>query len=112
MSSSPYISVGSSPSPYFNMSTPSAGMMRYNGNNSSVEIYDGSYWQTCNSFQEINLTAKTNEILNWAEKRMAEEKERNQLAKQHPAIASALEHFKKAEEQLQTTIHLSKEHAE
>lgn len=110
VSSSPYISVGSTNNPYFNMSTPSAGMMRYNGNNSSVEIYDGSYWQQCNSFQEINLTPQANEVLDWAKKKMQEEHQRHQLATTRPAIAAALENLKRAEEQLEITIHLSKEH--
>ena len=109
VSNGPYITVGSSPTPYFNMSTPSAGMMRYNGNSSSVEVYDGSYWQSVSAFQEINLTHHANDILDWASKKMKEEKEREQLAKTHPAISIALENLKRAEEQLETTIHLSTE---
>lgn len=109
ISDGPYISVRTAPSNYINMSTPSAGMMRYNGNISCVEIYDGSYWQAVNNYQEIGLTPQANEILDWAKKKMQEEHERERLAKTNPAISIALENLKRAEEQLQTTIHLSKE---
>lgn len=109
-STGPYISVRSSTSPYINMSTPSAGMIRYNGNTSCVEIYDGSYWQVMNNFEEVGLTPQANEILDWAKKKMEEERNYKNLASHHPAIAIALENLKRAEEQLKTTIHLSKEH--
>lgn len=110
MSTGPYLTVGSYQTPYINMSTPSSGMMRYNGNTSSVEIYDGSYWQQIHNLQDINLTPQANEILDWAKKKMQEEQLRTLLASTHPAVAVALENLKRAEEQLQTTIHLSKEH--
>jgi len=106
-SNSPYILVKSSPTPYINMSTPSAGMMRYNGNSSCVEIYDGSYWQMISNFAEVELTPQANEILDWAKNKMQEEHLRTLLASTHPAVATALENLKRAEEQLQTTIHLS-----
>lgn len=109
-SNGPYILVTSPSTPYVNMSTPSAGMMRYNGNISCVEIYDGSYWQSVNSYGEVNLTPLANEILNWAQKKMQEEKLITTLANTHPAVAAALENLKRAEEQLQTTIHLSTNH--
>ena len=35
---------GSTFMPYVNMNNASAGMMRYNGNNESVEVYDGASW--------------------------------------------------------------------
>lgn len=106
----PYLTVGSYQTPYINMSTPSSGMMRYNGNTSSVEIYDGSYWQQIHTMQDINLTPQANEILDWAKKKMQEEQHRTLLASTHPAVAVALENLKRAEEQLQTTIHLSTNH--
>lgn len=110
MSSNPYISVGSTNYPYFNTATPSAGLLRYNGNVSCIEVYDGSYWQQVHTFQDINLTPIANEILDWAKNKMQEEKLRTILASTHPAVAAALENLKRAEEQLQTTIHLLKEH--
>lgn len=110
ISTNPYISIGSAPTPYINMGTPSAGMLRYNGNIASIEVYDGSYWQSLSSVQDINLTPQANEILDWARKKMQAERDREILSRSHPAIFAALENLRRAEEQLETTIHLSKEH--
>lgn len=109
-SNGPYISVRSTPFPYINMSTPSAGMMRYNGNMSCVEIYDGSYWKAVTNYEEIVLTPQANEILDWAKKKMQEEQLRTMLATTNPAVSIALENLRRAEEQLLATIHLSTNH--
>jgi hypothetical protein len=92
------------------MSTPSAGMVRYNGNTSALEVYDGSYWRTMHNFQDIDLSPNATEAINWAAKKMQEERDRKLLAESHPAIKAALENLERAEQQLETTIHLSKEH--
>jgi|688.fasta_scaffold170454_2 hypothetical protein len=110
ISNSPYISVGTVNAEYMNMATPSAGMVRYNGNGSCLEVYDGSYWRPLNQYQTIDLTTHGNDILNWASKKMLEERDRKILAESHPAIKAALENLERAEQQLETTIHLSKKH--
>jgi hypothetical protein len=110
ISNSPYINVGGVQTEYINMSTPSSGMIRYNGINSCLEVYDGSYWRQFNQYQTVDLTVHGNDILNWAAKKMQEERSRNLLAESHPAIKAALENLERAEQQLETTIHLSKEH--
>jgi hypothetical protein len=109
VSNSSYISVGTVPGEYINMSTPSAGMIRYNGNSSCLEVYDGSYWKQFHQYQTVELTAYGNDILDWAAKKMQEERNRKLLAESHPAIKAALENLERAEEQLETTIHLSKQ---
>jgi hypothetical protein len=110
ISNSPYISVGTVNNDYMNMSTPSSGMLRYNGNLNCIEAYDGSYWRQFTQYQTVDLTIHGNDILNWAAKKMQEERNRKLLAESHPAIKAALENLERAEEQLETTIHLSKEH--
>lgn len=110
ISNNPYIIVGNVDGLYMNMSTPSAGMVRFNGNVSCFEVYDGSYWRQFNQNQSIDLSPYTNDILSWAAKKMQEERNRKLLAESHPAIKSALENLERAEQQLETTIHLSKEH--
>lgn len=107
ISTDQHLSIGHIEHVYFNMSTPSAGMMRYNGNSSCIEVYDGSYWKILNNFQDIKLSENTRKILEWASKKMEEESNIEQLAKTHPAIASALENFRRAEQQLETSIYLS-----
>lgn len=107
VSNSSYISVGTVNGEYINMTTPSAGMVRYNGNNSCLEVYDGSYWRQLTQYQTVDLTTHANNILNWASKKMLEERDRKILAESHPAIKAALENLERAEQQLETTIHLS-----
>lgn len=109
-SGGPYITIQSNPLPYISMHAPSAGIMRYNGNMACVEIYDGTFWNKVNNFDEINLSTKTIEILEWAHKKMNLEKEAEQLSNTNPTVKIAFENLKRAEEQLQITIHLSKEY--
>ena len=101
---------GNSFMPYINMSNPSAGMVRYNGNNQSMEVYDGTSWLQFNhGHASIDLSANANAAIAWAMNKMAEEAELQELVKTHPAIRAAYEAFKRAGEQLKTTIILSKD---
>jgi hypothetical protein len=110
VSNSAYLNVGTVNNEYMNMSTPSAGMVRYNGNVGCLEVYDGSYWRQFTQYQTVDLTLNATSILDWAHKKMQEEVNRKLLAKSHPAIETALKNLERAEQQLKTTIHLSKEH--
>lgn len=104
---------GSSFMPFVNMSNPSAGMVRYNGNNQCIEVYDGLTWLTMNSNHVgIGLTDTANAAISWVMNKMAEEKDLEELSKKNPAVEAAYNNFKKAEEQLKTTIILSKETSE
>ena len=93
---------GGSPSPtYINMSNPSAGMVRYNGNSNNIEVYDGSSWLTMQtSHTTIELDADTQMLLEWARKKRNEELEREQLAKTNPAIKDLVEQIKQKEDQI------------
>lgn len=108
----PYLSVDTQSThyPYINSNVLSAGNVRYNGNNQSFEVYDGSTWYSMGSFQEIKMSVRAQEILDWAYKKMSEELEFEKLAKDNPAVGIALKNFNNAKEQLITTIHLSKQH--
>jgi hypothetical protein len=104
------VSGGSSFMPYVNMSTPSAGMLRYNGTNQSLETYDGAGWLTiASNHATIELTGSANSAIAWAMTKMAEEAELQKLAQSHPAVRAAYDAFKRAGEQLKTTIILSKD---
>jgi len=106
-----YIHGGHSSSLYVNMSASSAGMVRYNG--STLEVYDGSVWQTISgAIATVGMNANAESAIDWAMKKMAEEKEFELLAGNHPAIKIALENLNKAQEQLKATVILSKEYDE
>jgi len=96
-SSSPYLTVGyaSNVTPYINMSSPSAGMMRYNGSNNCTEVYDGSNWLRLetNPVQDLSLSSEAADIMAWASKKMAEETKLKALAAKFPALQKAMDNL-------------------
>ena len=101
--------------PYINMSSPSSGMMRYNGNSQCIEVYDGgsNVWlQLYGKTADINISPMLQTVVDWAQKKMAEEAEWERLAKTNDAVKIALENVRKSREQLDITAKLVKEHNE
>lgn len=101
--------------PYINMNAPSSGMMRYNGNNSCIEVFDGSsnvWLQLHGKSADIQLSPIVQTTVNWAQQKIAEEAEWEKLAKTNDAVKIALENMKKAREQLDITAKLVKDHNE
>jgi hypothetical protein len=80
--------------PYINMTQPSAGMVRYNGSSQLMEVYDGTVWLQMGSHPTIQLDARVQEILYWAEKKMREDQELEKRMEQHPGLRDAYEKFK------------------
>jgi hypothetical protein len=113
ISSGPFLTVngGGNFTPYINMSNTSAGMVRWNGNSTSFEIYDGSSWMILStSVASVGLNSDAIAAITWAQQKMSEEAAIEKLAKEHPAINIAFDNLKKAKIQLDATIILSKEH--
>jgi len=101
--------------PYINMNAPSSGMMRWNGNNNSIEVFDGStnLWQQMyGKTADIQLSPQLQVVVNWAHLKMKEELEWEKLAETNDAVKIALESMKKAKQQLDITAKLVKEHNE
>ena len=110
-----WVSTGGSTMPYINMNAPSSGMMRWNGNNNSIEVFDGStnLWQQMyGKTADIQLSPQIQAVINWANQKMAEESEWEKLAKTNDAVKIALENMKKAKQQLDITAKLVKDHNE
>ncbi len=110
-----YVSTGGMSMPYINMNAPSSGMVRYNGNNQCMEVYDGSsnvWLQLHGKTVDINLNGDVITAVEWAKKRMKEESEWEKLAVTNEAVKIALESMKKARQQLDITAKLVKEHNE
>ena len=110
-----WVSTGGSTMPYINMNAPSSGMMRWNGNNNSIEVFDGStnLWQQMyGKTADIQLSPQIQAVMNWANLKMAEESEWEKLAKTNDAVKIALENMKKAKQQLDITAKLVKDHNE
>ena len=84
---------------YIDMTRPSAGMVRYNGNN--FEVYDGNSWIIIPSGDaQVSLDGVTLESLQWVRRKMTEEKHLEELAKSHPSVADAVAAVAQAQEQV------------
>lgn len=68
---------------------PASGELRYNNN--MVEVFDGSTWRQLNqSYTNISLDIGMVEAIEWARKKMLEEKELEKLAKEYPILEDAM----------------------
>lgn len=95
---------------YINMSMPSAGMMRYNGNTQNTEVYDGSSWIIIpNDYITVQLTTDSLELLEWAKKKKQQEEELDKFAQSNPAIKDLMKQIKEKEEQIKIVHTLIKE---
>lgn len=92
---------------YVNMSSPSAGMVRYNGHN--MEVYDGASWLQISYTADISLDYDTKELLEWARKKRDEEQKIEKL-KDNPAIADLLKQKADIDEKLKIVEVLIRDH--
>jgi len=91
--------------PYIDTTRASAGMVRYIGGN--LEVYDGSSWLPLqSSYPTIELDGVTVETIQWARRRMEEEKRMLELARNHPTVADALTARERAEEAVRIAVAL------
>lgn len=96
-------------SSYVNMSNPSAGMIRYNGNTQHTEVFDGYSWMALGGTANIGLTAEAIEILDWAKQRMIEDRKMRELAEKHPAMADAVAELDQAADRVKIVTALVNE---
>jgi hypothetical protein len=90
--------------PYINMSSnqPMIGALSYDPNIGHMKVYDGNGWMTIGGgTASINLTPNAVSILRWAEKKMQEEIEYEQLAKTNPTIKSIVDEINKYKNQIE-----------
>lgn len=75
------------------------GNMRFNTSNQSMEVYDGSNWQTLNmGFASIDLSYESQQLLQWARSEREKQFAREAKIKSNPALQKAYEAVKRAEE--------------
>lgn len=91
--------------PYVNMSNSSAGMIRYNGNNQSIEVYDGTMWYSLTGTMNLEFTTEVKELLDWAKQKREQEQRIQHLADKYPAV-------KDAKEQLDILMTLVEKHSQ
>ena len=90
---------GISPVPYISPGSQSAGMMRYNTNSQTIEVYDGVSWQAFpNDYVTVSLNADAETLLDWARQERDRQYRREQLIKDNPNLQKALDAIRRAEE--------------
>jgi len=103
--------MGSTNDPYFSMSAPSAGMLRFNGDMRQLEVYDGTSWRTMGGTSaSVSLAPDAEQAIEWAINRMEQEKEWYKLASNNEAVRIALEQLEQALTRLELTTILAKEY--
>jgi hypothetical protein len=70
------------------------GNIRFNTTTQSMEVYDGTNWIILYSGTAfLDLSYKTKEVLQWAEKKMKEEQQLDALCEKYPGLAKAKDNF-------------------
>ena len=91
-STSQFLAVTGTSSPYVGNNGNGAGMVRFNNSSQSLEAFDGNIWMTiANNYASVEMSAYGNTIMQWAAKKMEEEKKILALAEQYPAVKDAKE---------------------
>ena len=85
------VSGGNSQYPHIDMSRPSSGMVRYNGNNQTFEVYDGMSWMTISGNSvSIDINSELRELIEWARAKRAEEEYIKRESEKNPTIKDLL----------------------
>ena len=66
---------------------PMKGAIAYNSTDQCMQVFDGGNWRTLGGGTAVvNMAPNAIAILKWAEKKMSEEQQLQELAKKNPAI--------------------------
>ena len=86
---------GNTSVPYVNqnINNPVQGMVRISG--TDMQVFDGSSWLSMStSYATVALSPTTEEAIDWAKRKMQEEKDLHKRMEKHPGLKSAWEQFK------------------
>ena len=104
------VSSHSTAPPWMDQSMPGVGQVRYNPSGMRMEVYNGNGWSTLGGDVNVDLSPNVKEIIDWAGRKMDEERQWKELAEKNLTIQDAYNKFKQAEEQLKIAQALVKEH--
>lgn len=71
----------------------SAGMLRWNTNSNTIEVYNGIAWFDISTSTNIYLNMDAQQALDWAVKKMREEEQLAQLMSRHPGLKELKDKF-------------------
>ena len=103
------VGAGNSASNYINTGAGMMGVgdLRFNTSTQQIEFYNGQTWQIFTMAQAtVGLTGQAEAAIDWAHKKMEEEREARAMAEQYPAVADALNAVWESEQQLKTVVAL------
>jgi hypothetical protein len=73
-----------------NINNPMTGMIRIHG--TDMQVFDGSGWLSMTtSYATVALSPTTEEAIDWAKRKMLEEKNLHERMEQHPGLKDAYE---------------------
>ena len=104
--------IGGSASTYVTAQAGSQGVgnLRFNTSQQRLEVYDGMTWLELNMpHASVGLNGAAEEAIDWVQRQMAEEKRLAALAKEHPAVADAMEAVRQAQERVKIVTALVQE---
>lgn len=71
----------------------SAGMLRWNSNLNTVEVYNGMSWYCIDNNAVVDLTDIAKQTLSWAYNKMKEENRIKELMARHPSLKDLNDKF-------------------
>jgi hypothetical protein len=71
----------------------SAGMVRYNSNTQTLEVYDGNTWLAIAGSADVGLSPEAQQVMDWAYKKMKEDEQLEVLMEKHPGLKDLHEKF-------------------
>lgn len=88
--------------PLINPTYSGAGMIKWDSGAQGLAVSDGMTWHTIpNNIVQVDLDSNTKKTIEWANKKMREELELEELAKTNPAINDLVNQIKEKQNQLE-----------
>ncbi len=78
------------------------GTVQWNGNIKKFQVSTGSGWSDIDNSVTYNVDQRILPVIDWVEKKMSEEKQLEEKAKNNPTLAALLNQRKDIEEKIKT----------
>ena len=86
------------------------GNVRFNTSAQRLEVYDGMTWLEINMpHTSVGLNAEAEQAIDWVRRQMEQEHRLEALAREHPAVADAMEAVCQAQERVRIVAALVQE---
>lgn len=99
---SQYLTVtGGTGSPFIGNNGSGAGMIKFNNTSQSLEVFDGNNWiALTNNYASIEMSGYGSAIMQWAAKKMEEERELDRIAAENITIQELYNEIKEKQNQI------------